>query len=162
MADQDQRITLREYIDSQLTAIHRDLERVVASIEAQRQDHQLEHVKDANSNEVRMKEHQGSHDREHSMRDLRDKENDEKLNIRLQGMNEIREQLNTQAATFMRQESADAKFTAMADRIANMEKWRAQVEGRGGGASQTIVWIFAGLSALATVVGLVAIFGGGR
>lgn len=162
MADQDQRITLREYIDSQLTALHRDLERVVASIEAQRQDHQLEHVKDANSNEVRMKEHQGSHDREHSMRDLRDKENDEKLNIRLLGMNEIREQLNVQATTFMRAESADAKFSAQSERLANLEKWRAQVEGRGGGSSQTITWIVTGISVAGALLAIFFALSGGR
>lgn len=157
----DQRITLREYIDSQFLAIQRELARITANIETRHQEHQGEHAKDANANEVRMKEHQASHDREHSMRDLRDKENDEKLNIRLKGMNEIREQLNMQAATFMRIDAAEAKFTAMGDRIANIEKWRAATEGRGGGASSTIGYIALAISMAIGLITLFVFFSGG-
>ena len=63
--------------------------------------------------------------------------------------------------TFLPREVADKLIAPLTERLANLERWRAQVEGRGGGTSATVVWIFAGLSAFATLVGLVVLFRGG-
>ena len=153
-SDPDNGYSLKEYIEDHKRAHAREHDRDWHS-------HSESHTRERDALEIRLREHAASHEREHIQRDIRDKENDDKLNIRLAGMNEIRAQLNEQAQTFVRSEAADAKFSAMTDRLANLERWRAQVEGRGGGASQTVIWIFAGLSALATVVGLMALFNGG-
>ena len=40
--------------------------------------------------------------------------------LRLEGMNEFRDQLRSQAATFMSKDEADARFTGVADRIESM------------------------------------------
>jgi hypothetical protein len=95
------------------------------------------------------------------MTELALRKSEERMDIRLGGMNEIRKQLTDQATTFMRQESGDARFTAMNEKLANLERWRAQVEGRGGGASSTIGYIALAISIAIGVLTLAGLLLGG-
>ncbi len=52
------------------------------------------------------------------------------LNLRLANMNEVREQLQTQAGTFITRDRADTRADAMAHRIEGLEKVNANLAGR--------------------------------
>lgn len=152
------------------------------TFEMYRREHQREHSNVAAANEVRMKEHQHAHDIQHTMREDQLKEREARLDIRLAGMNEIREQLNDQARTFMRTETAMAKFSALEDRLSTIEKIqaaRAGLEGKAdgldtrldivekemvaqrgqrGGASATLSYIMMAIGAVLSLLALYSFF----
>jgi DNA-binding FadR family transcriptional regulator len=53
-----------------------------------------------------------------------------KLESRLEGMNEIRRQLDTQAATFATREGTEASIRRLDERITVLQQYRANMEGR--------------------------------
>ena len=182
--EHDNEISLKEYLNEKLARLDDKLARLDEQIESNRAQIAQQRVEDKNALEVRLLEHQGAHDREHSTAEKNAEKDEKKLDTRLLGMNEIREQLNNQAATFARLDYVDAKVTGLAEKleqaISNLEGRREQavtvltarldtvektlvsIAGNTGGARQTIAYIFAGLGAVATIVSLFIFFSGGR
>ena len=154
------------------------------AFEMYRAEHRREHERDSAAMEVRLKEHQHAHDREHQMREEAGREREARLDLRLATMNEIRQQLNDQASTFMRGETAYAKFTAIEDRMSGIERIQAsrsglesKVEGidtrldivekamaaqagQRGGSAAAISYIALAIGALAGLIGLFTYFAG--
>jgi peptidoglycan hydrolase CwlO-like protein len=135
------------------------------SFEMYRNEHRREHSHVEAAMETRLKEHQASHDREHEMREEQAREREKRLDIRLAGMNEIREQLNDQARTFMRTETATAKIEALdksidalSERINSLDKLLAAQAGQRGGSAATISYIMMAIGAALSILALYSFF----
>lgn len=116
-----------------------------------------------------------AHEREHMLLEQAEIERSKRLDLRLEQMNEIRAQLTDQADTFARQDNVEGRFKAFSDqleameinmdskrdtlvnRVSALERVQSSSEGRGGGSSQTVIWLFMGISALAALAGLINI-----
>jgi hypothetical protein len=79
----------------------------------------------------------------------------EALDKRLCSMNEIREQLNRQAATFLSRDVYDISHDRVLSDIKHLQQWRAAQEGK---ASQNSVWLAYLLSLVGIVTGLFGLF----
>jgi len=153
-------ISLREYLEGKIDALAQ------------------QRVEDKAALEVRLSEHQAAHDREHATQEKNDIKDEAKLEIRLAGMNEIREQLNMQAATFVRADNVDNRFTALQERMEQgdknlggrmdtiigrldaVDKTLASTSGRSGGSAATVSYIVMGIGALATIISIFFLLSG--
>jgi preprotein translocase subunit SecF len=77
---------------------------------------------------------------------------------RLDGMNEIRGQLDSQARTFMPRPEADQRFGAMEQRIGKIEAMQTRVVGRGEGKSASTTALLAVVGLLIAVIGVIVAF----
>lgn len=166
-------VSLKEYVNEKLARQDDRVIRLERLVESGFSARDQQRIEDKQTLEIRLSEHQAAHDREHSTAEKNAEKDEKKLDSRLLTMNEIREQLNSQAATFARQDWVEAKVTGLAERTENadknlisrldaIDKTLAAMAGRSGGSMQTVGFIFAGLGALSTIVGLVLIFSGNR
>jgi hypothetical protein len=76
---------------------------------------------------------------------------------RLEGMNEFRQTLTDQAATFMPRGEAEQRAGANAEKIDGLAARLDRLEGRSGGASATWGYIFAAVAAIVAVMSVVAL-----
>ncbi len=83
-------------------------------------------------------------------------EDREEMNRRLEGMNEIRRQLDTQAGTFLTIETFGATHEPMRQRLDKVEQLEAKAEGKASQSSVLIGWAF---SFIAVLLALYAAFG---
>lgn len=123
-------------------------------IEALLAEHMRVHERHDAGLEVRLQEHQASHDREHEQTEKAILKSEQAVEKRFESVNEFRNQLKDQAATFARIETLDA----VKERVFNLEKAAAAHVGTKAGAGDTVRWIFAALSAALVVVTLVTLF----
>ena len=84
-----------------------------------------------------------------SLKEARDLARQE-LDRRLEGMNEFREQLRSQANTFLTREIADTRYMVMEQRIRVLESKRSNLEGR--------MWIVPTIIIIIQIVIMIASF----
>jgi SUMO ligase MMS21 Smc5/6 complex component len=77
------------------------------------------------------------------------------LNHRLEVMNQIRNQLNDQAHTFLTRAEYEAKHEAIANKISDLETFKAVVNSK---ANQSAVFIAYLFSAASMIISLIALF----
>ena len=68
---------------------------------------------------------------------------DQKMESRLQGMNEFREQLKTQASTFMSRDFYDARHSELQKQVDDLRLNRANLEGKASQQSVMIAFLIA-------------------
>jgi biopolymer transport protein ExbB/TolQ len=112
-------------------------------------------------------EHDAFEDAHTDLHRVEEKHRDEArdaMNERLKGMNEIRAQLNTQAATFQTLAAAGSEDKAlhgrideMRERIVAIEKGDVKQEGRGLGQSATVAIIVGAIGLVGTILGIIVV-----
>lgn len=170
-------VSLREYFNEKLDILAKALEMELARLARQR-------IEDRAAADVRIAEHSASHDREHLAAQQNAEKDEKKLDTRLLTMNEIREQLNTQAATFARTEYVDARFTSFIERMEAadrnnearreadtktvvarldaIEKTQHQAAGRSGGSASTITYVVLAISVASMLISIFLTLAGSR
>lgn len=84
--------------------------------------------------------HSEAHDREHLMTQVALDKADERMNVRLEGMNEFREQLRMQTTTFVTKDMADVRHKGIEEtlglqvrdlhtRMESIETWKDETHG---------------------------------
>lgn len=104
--------------------------------------------------------HEVAHTREHELTEINRKETKTELKEKLLDMNEFRNQLKDQAATFVQGETVRAWIAVVADRLDKVEDTLQLMRGERGGVDSTIKWIIAGvglLSSLGLITGLISL-----
>lgn len=179
-------VGLREYFNEKLAQMERVVDekahRLERALETEFARLAKQRVEDKITLDVRLGEHQASHDREHVTAQQNAEKDEKKLDTRLLTMNEIREQLNQQAATFARTEYVDARFTSFIERMEaadrnnesrreadtktivarldSIEKHQVQGVGRSGGSAQAIAYVVLALTVVGMLVNLFLNLGG--
>lgn len=80
---------------------------------------------------------------------------------RLEGMNEFRAQLNSQANTFQSISGANEDYEAINNKLADLNSWKSFQEGKAFRAS-TISIVALGVSVIVVLISLLSFFGGLR
>jgi arginine utilization protein RocB len=97
--------------------------------------------------------HDKAHDQEHEMTEQALDKAVNSMDRRLEGMNEFRNTLRDQAATFVRMET----YQALVDRVINIEKNDKVGEGKSLGQGTVIAAIVVGLTITGTIISLVVV-----
>lgn len=173
----EQEVSLREYLDDRM----RRLEQYVDT-EFSRRD--VRRIEDRVQMDVRLAEHQASHDREHAAAKDNAEKDEKKLDIRLEGMNEVRKTLSDLSATMATRQYVDARFDAVLGKIDQAEKnaesrreaetkaitarqdavdkTLAQQAGRTGGTAQTIAFLALAITVLGNILAIYFALSGGQ
>jgi predicted RNase H-like nuclease (RuvC/YqgF family) len=150
------------------------------SVEMYRAEHRREHESKEAANEIRMKEHAAAHALQHMMTTEADRERQDKLDIRLAGMNELRGALSDLSAKMSTKEYVDARIEALisrietlghtlsdkldasgksdSERLKKIEEEMAAQRGTRGGSAATISYIMMAIGAALSILALYSFF----
>lgn len=144
-----------------------DQEAVKTALDAEKQrdaDHRVAHSAAHDAHEVLHEVTATSHNEQHKAEQRALEAAVISMDKRLDAMNEFRDQLRDQAATFVRradleglEKQTDGKYEELRGLIATEREERRGAEGGRQGASSSIGWIVTAIGAAATILGIVIV-----
>lgn len=133
--------------------LEQNIDKALAGVERERALHVTAHEAAHAANERATQAALIAHAKEHELEAMARDKAEAAVNLRLAAMNEVREQLKEQTATFARVEIVQA----LTDRIIAIEKLDIKGEGKSLGQGAVIAAIVAAIGVSATIVSLVVV-----